>query len=134
MSEKDQKQLASAINNRKGQPDLGSETWQKTIDRTAHWSDSHKRRMSPERRDPPKGAIEPGTKDVLISNIKEEKYQDYINASPSKINSNSGMKSSTAAVIYTLTGGKDLVNGAYQWRGRGTYNVFYKKTLGDTKY
>ncbi|MFV0420286.1 MAG: DUF6443 domain-containing protein [Dysgonomonas sp.] len=134
LSEKDQKQLASAIKNRKDQPDLGSETWQKTVDRTAHWTDTHERRMSSERRNPPIGAIEPGTNNVLISNIKEEKYQDYINLSPSKINSISGMKSSTAAAIYIFTGGKDLVNGAYQWRGRGTYNVFYKRTLGDTKY
>ena len=40
------------------------------------------------------------------------------------------------ATVYTLMGGKDLVNGAYhyQWQVRTTYSVFLKKKLGDTKY
>ena len=44
------------------------------------------------------------------------------------------MLNSTRAAIYMLKGGLDLVNGAYQWRGRKTYNTFFKEKVGDTKY
>ena len=126
-------QLACAISNRLGKAGLGSETWQKTIDRLAYWNDSQDQRMSEERRNPTAGATTPNGK-VLLSNIREKNYQNYFNASSVERNADPQMKMSTEASIYRLNGGADLVNGAYQWRGNGVINVFYKTKKGDTKY
>ncbi|EKT3958482.1 RHS repeat-associated core domain-containing protein [Flavobacterium psychrophilum] len=126
-------QLASAISNRLGKAGFGSETWQKSIDRLAYWNDSQDQRMSEERRNPTEGATTPNGK-VLLSNIREKNYQNYFNASSVERNADPQMKMSTEASIYRLNGGKDLVNGAYQWRGNGVINIFFKTKKGDTKY
>jgi hypothetical protein len=127
------KQLASAISNRLDKKGLGSETWQKTIDRLAYWEDSHDQRMSEARRNPGKGDLTPNGK-VELTNIREKNYQNYFNASSIERNADPQMKMSTQATIYKFNGGKDIVNGAYQWRGNGVKNIFFKTKKGDTKY
>ena len=124
-SQDEKDKVGSAINNRKETSTQGG-TWQRTLDRIMFSSDTHEKKMQPDRANPKSGNV-PGTK-IPMSNVGTENYQNFINASTSERNASSSMTGSTKAAINGLIG-PDKVKGANMWYGlgQGNGNHFYKE-------
>jgi len=124
-SQVEKDKVGSAIKNRKETSTQGG-TWKRTLDRIMFSSDSHEKKMQPDRANPKSGSV-PGTK-IPMSNVGTENYQSFINASISERNASSSMTGSTKATINGLIG-PDKVKGANMWYGlgQGHGNHFYKE-------
>lgn len=117
--------LGSAINNRKETSTQGG-SWKRTLNRIMFGSDSHEKKMQPDRANPKSGMI-PGTK-LSMSKVGTADYQNFMNSTTAERNANSSMTSSIKGAINGLIGA-DKVNGVNMWYGLGQGNgsQFYKE-------